>query len=220
MTSMSDFQALLSRSVSFHGHLCPGQVLGVRLAMVGGALLGYDLPLGPTDIKKVVVFVEVDRCAADAIAMAVGVKLGRRSLKFRDFGLMAATFINLPDGRAFRVMVKEDCRARAGRYVPSLPEGTERELHAYQVMPTSELFTVERVQVDLRPEDLPGVHSLKATCENCGAMIRNRREVVIEGRTLCRVCAGEAYFTRLGPAQEDLDALLGSPFQDEVKAHG
>lgn len=217
---MTDFQDLLRRSVAFHGHLCPGQVLGVRLAMLGGALLGYDLPLGKTDIKKVVVLVEIDRCAADAIAVAVGVKLGRRSLKFKDYGLMAATFVNLPDGRAFRLAVREDCRARAGRYAPGLPEGAERELQAYQVMPASELFTAARVQVELKPEDLPGVHSLKAVCESCGALIRHRREVLVQGRTLCRVCAGEAYFTSLGPIGLDLDKILLARPESEAKAHG
>jgi formylmethanofuran dehydrogenase subunit E len=217
---MSDFQELLGRSVAFHGHLCPGQVLGVRLAMLGGALLGYDLPLSQTDIKKVVVFVEVDQCAADAIAMAVGVKLGRRSLKFKDYGLMAATFVNLPDGRAFRLAVREDCRARAGRYAPGLPEGPEREVQAYQVMPASELFTAARVKVELRPEDLPGVHSLKAVCESCGALIRHHRQVLVQGRTLCRVCAGGAYFTPLGPVGLDLDRLIPARPESEAKAHG
>jgi formylmethanofuran dehydrogenase subunit E len=217
---MSDFQELLSRSVAYHGHLCPGQVLGVRLAMLGGALLGYDLPLGKIEIKKVVVFVEIDQCAADAIAVAVGVKLGRRSLKFKDYGLMAATFVNLPDGRAFRVAVREDCRARAGRYAPGLPEGAEREIQAYQVMPAAELFTAARVKVELRPEDLPGVHSLKAVCESCGALIRNRREVFSTGRTLCRVCAGDAYFTSLGPVGLDLNKILPARSESEAKARG
>ncbi len=191
---MKPFQELLARSAQAHGHLCPGQVLGVRMAMLGLALLGYKAPLNNSNIKKVIVFVEIDRCAADAIAITTGVKLGRRSLKFKDYGLMAATFVNLPDGRAFRVAVREDCRDKALQYVSGISNQHQREIEAYQRMTLSELFTVTAVKVNIPPEDLPGASLPKVRCAVCGTTIRHKREVEVKGRLLCRVCAGGAYF--------------------------
>ncbi|MFH1139118.1 MAG: FmdE family protein [Pseudomonadota bacterium] len=200
------FQELLGKSVAAHGHLCPGQVLGVRMGMLGLAMLGYSAPLGPKSIKKVLVFVEIDRCAADALASATGVKLGRRSLKFKDYGLMAATFYHLPDSRAIRIAVREDCREKAVLAAPHILEPHAREVEVYQALSASELFTAEEVVVNLAPEDLPGFSLDKTTCQDCGAVIRHRRFVEKDGRRLCKVCAGEAYFQRSRPIT-DLDAL-------------
>lgn len=200
------FEQLLAASVSAHGHLCPGQVLGVRMSMIGLALLGYEAPLDETNIKKVVAVVEIDRCATDAVSVTTGVKLGRRSLQFRDYGLMAATFVNLPDGRAFRVAAREDCRDKAAEMLPQIKDPHQREIQAYQLMPASDLFMAEAVTVDLKPEDLPGYHAGKVVCEKCGTMIRHRREVKKNGRVLCRVCAGGAYFKHIKPVF-GIDAL-------------
>jgi len=138
--------------------------------------------------------------------VAAGVRLGRRSLKFKDFGLMAATFVNLPDGRAYRVSVREECRAKAAELFGHILEQREREIEAYKALPADDLFRVETVEVDLRPEDLPGWHGPKAVCGQCGAMIRNRREIRSNGLVLCRVCAGGAYFTK-GPVLSGINAL-------------
>jgi formylmethanofuran dehydrogenase subunit E len=177
--------------------MCPGQVLGVRMGMLGLALLGFEAPLNDRDIKKVVVVVEIDRCAADALAAVTGVKLGRRSLKFMDYGLMAASFYNLKTGDAYRVSVDDACKQAALRLRPDMDDPAERETAAYSVMPASELFRVEKVAVHLQPEDLPGYRGDKAACDACGAVIRHCREVVVEGKTLCRACAGPAYFERV-----------------------
>lgn len=201
-----EFSQLLERSVKEHGHLCAGQVLGVRMAMLGLSLLGYDAPLDNINIKKVVVFVEIDRCAADAVATTTGVKLGRRSLKFKDYGLMAATFVNLPDGKAFRVAVREDCREKVGRYASSDLSKEQRELEAYQKMPLSDLFEANLVEAEIPPEDIPGASQFKVTCEQCGAVVRHKREIEVEGRLLCRVCVGGAYFKPLS-AVDNLDSF-------------
>ena len=110
---MLDFDTLLQGSAQAHGHLCPGQVVGVRMAMLGCDLIGLDEPSQMPQIKKIIVYVEIDRCAADAIAYVTGVKLGRRSLKFMDHGIMAATFVNLDSGRAVRIVSTEAARSQA-----------------------------------------------------------------------------------------------------------
>jgi formylmethanofuran dehydrogenase subunit E len=151
-----DFEDILAESAVTHGHMCPGQVLGVRMGMLGLALLGYDAPLDNRNIKKVVVVAEIDRCASDALVVATGVRLGRRSLKFYDYGLMAATFVNLPDGRAIRISINDDCKLKVANVVsPLLTDPVQRE-RSRRTRPcaATDLFLVERVQVDLKPEDL------------------------------------------------------------------
>ncbi|MEW6266697.1 MAG: FmdE family protein [Thermodesulfobacteriota bacterium] len=193
--------------------MCPGQVLGVRMGLLGLALLGYSAPLNERDIKKVIVFVEIDRCMADALATATGVKLGRRSLKFKDFGLMAATFLNLPDGRAYRLIGREDCRKRAAELAPFIIDRYQREVEVYQVLPASELFQVEAVTVEIKPEDLPGWQGEKIVCDVCGLTIRHGRVIQRDGRRLCLVCGGQGYFQRLHPVDglDNLDGLVKSP---------
>jgi formylmethanofuran dehydrogenase subunit E len=192
---MRSFEELLKTSVERHGHLCPGQVVGVRMAMLGCKLLGLDDPSSSQQIKKLLVYVEIDRCAADAVAHVTGVKLGRRSLKYKDYGIMAATFVNLETGKAYRVLSTEESRDLASHYAPEISGRREQQLVAYQRMPDSALFRVQEVRVPIHDEDLPGPTRYKATCSRCGQMVRDRREVESNGETLCRLCAGGAYFS-------------------------
>jgi formylmethanofuran dehydrogenase subunit E len=191
---MKSFEDLLMSSAEVHGHLCPGQAIGVRMAMLGCRLLGFHEPTRPDQIKKLIVYVEMDRCAADAVAHVTGVKLGRRSLKFADYGIMAATFLNLETGHAFRVLSTEESRDLATFYAPDIPGKADQQLMAYCRMPDSVLFRVQEVVVALSDADLPGPTRHKAVCNRCGQVIRDRREVMIDGLPWCRPCAQGAYF--------------------------
>ena len=91
---METLEELLPKAEAAHGHMCPGQILGVRMALLGLRSLGIGDPLG-ADRKRLVTFVEIDRCATDAIGLVTGCRLGKRTLKFRDWGKMAATFVDL-----------------------------------------------------------------------------------------------------------------------------
>jgi len=192
---MESFETLLHGSSQAHGHMCPGQVVGVRMAMLGCRLIGLDDPASPGQIKKLIVFVEMDRCAADAVAHVTGVKLGRRSLKFVDYGIMAASFVNLETGKAFRVLSTEESRSLVEAYAPDVENDSERQLIAYQRMPDSVLFRVQRVRVALANCDLPGPSRQKAVCSRCGQVIRDGREVVEHGQILCKPCTEGCYFS-------------------------
>jgi len=192
---MAPFEELLAGSAAAHGHLCPGQVVGVRMAMLGCRLIELDEPTRRDQIKKLIVYVELDRCAGDAVAHVTGVKLGRRSLKFMDYGIMAATFVNLETGSAFRVLSTEEARSLAAAYAPEAAGKAERQLAAYKRMPDSVLFRVQQVRVALSDFDMPGPTRCKATCQQCGQVVRDGRELVKDGKRLCRPCAGEAYFS-------------------------
>ena len=105
MADAEQLEAYLAAAAEAHGHLCAGQVLGVRLAMLGLQKLGIEDPRGK-DRKRLVTFVEIDRCATDAVGLVTGCRLGKRALKFRDWGKMAATFVDLSTGKAVRIAAK------------------------------------------------------------------------------------------------------------------
>jgi formylmethanofuran dehydrogenase subunit E len=191
---MKPFRELLASSAAAHGHLCPGQVVGVRMALLGCRLIGLEDPCRHDQIKKLIVYVEMDRCTADAVAHVTGVKLGRRSLKFVDYGIMAATFVNLETSKAFRMISTEEARTLAPFYAPSFAGKYQQQLEAYQRMPDSVLFRVQKVQVAVNEFDLPGPTRRKVCCNRCGQVVRDCREVVLDGLTLCKPCANGPYF--------------------------
>jgi len=188
------FEDILSASVKNHGHFCPGQVVGVRMAMLGCRLIGLDNPRQDNQIKKLIVYVEMDRCAADAVAYVTGAKLGRRSLKYVDYGIMAATFLNLETNQAYRIISTEESRDLVHKYAPEFNDKTTQEIEAYKRMPESILFRIQKVHVAISEFDLPGPTRKKVTCAGCGQVVRDNREVQINGKPYCRPCAHGAYF--------------------------
>jgi formylmethanofuran dehydrogenase subunit E len=192
MKSLAEYLDLAAQS---HGHMCPGQVLGVRMAIRGLAELGFDDPAKFR--KRLMTFVEIDRCATDAVSLVTGCRLGRRSLKFVDYGKVAATFVDLETQRAVRILARDDSRAKAKSMFPEIAEESKRQLEAYKVMDEAELFVVENVKVKLAPEDLPGRPRSRVACDECGEGINDGRERRVNGRVLCRSCAGENYYRQV-----------------------
>ena len=195
MLSLDDY---LREAEQAHGHLCAGQVLGVRMAMLGLEKLGIGDPRGK-DRKRLVTFVEIDRCATDAIAVVTGCRLGKRALKFRDWGKMAATFVDLGikdvrEGKAIRIAAKESSKALARAMHPEIESKNQQQMLAYREMPEDDLFTTQWVKVDLAAEEFPGYKGERTVCADCGEGINFRREVVRDGRVLCRACSGERYY--------------------------
>jgi len=192
--SLQDFNTLLEGSAKAHGHLCSGQVIGVRMAMLGCRLIGLDEPSTLPQIKKIIVYVEIDRCATDAISYVTGVKLGRRSLKFIDNGIMAATFVNLETGKAFRIVSTETARDRALEMMPHIENQRQAQLEAYKIMDDSDLFTVTPVKVNVPASDMPGPTRFKSVCAQCGIVVRDKKEVFKNNQILCRPCALGTYY--------------------------
>ena len=185
---MESLDELLKMAEVAHGHLCAGQVLGVRLAMLGLQKLDIHDPRGK-DRKRLVTFVEIDRCATDAIGVVTGCRLGKRALKFRDWGKMAATFVDLTSGRALRIAATESSKARARELYPEIENKNQQQMRAYREMPDSDLFTEQWVEVDLHAREFPGHKSGRIVCDECGEGINYDRFVQREGRTLCLSCA-------------------------------
>jgi formylmethanofuran dehydrogenase subunit E len=193
-----DFEELLDESVRIHGHLCSGQVLGVRMSLLGLREAGISDPKG-WDRKSIIVFVEMDRCATDAVQSVTGCSLGKRTMKFLDYGKMAATFVNLRSGKAVRVLAREDSRSIAQGLFPALQDKYAAQLEAYKIMDDEELFDVMDVQVDLRPEDMPGRPLRRVQCDSCGEHVQDGREVRQDGKVLCVPCSGGGYYGTAGP---------------------
>ncbi|MBZ5656566.1 MAG: TraR/DksA C4-type zinc finger protein [Acidobacteriia bacterium] len=179
-----------------HGHLCAGQVLGVRMAMLGLQKLGIEDPRGK-DRKRLVTFVEIDRCATDAIGVVTGCRLGKRALKFRDWGKMAATFVDVSTGKAIRIAAKESSKKLAREMHPELESKNQQQMLAYREMPEDDLFASQWVKVELPAEEFPGYKGERIVCAECGEGINFRREVQRDGRLVCRACAGERYYESL-----------------------
>lgn len=188
-----DFSRLLDESVKVHGHLCAGQVLGVRMSMLGLREIGIEDPKGK-DRKSLMVFVEMDRCATDAVQSVTGCSLGKRSMKFMDYGKMAATFLNLKTGRARRVIAREDSREKAKERFPEVADKYAGQLEAYKIMPDEGLFNVMEVTVTVAPQDMPGRALRRVQCDSCREHVQDMREVYKDGKVLCVSCAQGGYY--------------------------
>jgi formylmethanofuran dehydrogenase subunit E len=193
LSSDINFERLLHESVQIHGHLCPGQVLGVKMSMLGLREARIEDPKGK-DRKNIIVFVEMDRCATDAVQSVTGCSLGHRTIKFMDYGKMAATYVNLKTGKAVRVIAKEESRQKAKEYFPEIENKYKAQLEAYKIMSDHDLFDVMEVQVEIKAEDMPGKPLKRVQCEHCGEYVQDLREVNIDGKVLCKPCAGGGYY--------------------------
>jgi len=193
LKSLPEYEQLAEQA---HGHLCAGQILGLRMALYGMHLLSLDDPAG-ADRKRLVTFVEIDRCATDAIPVVTGCRLGKRALKFRDFGKVAATFCDLREDRAVRITARESARDRARELFPAIESRNQQQMRAYRDMPDDQLFQIQWVRVALSPEDVPGYKGPRVICAQCHEAVSFKREVRRDGVALCRACAGERYYTPL-----------------------
>ncbi|MBV9885067.1 MAG: TraR/DksA C4-type zinc finger protein [Acidobacteria bacterium] len=191
---MKTLEEYLQLAAVAHGHLCAGQVLGVRLAMMGLRELGIIDPIA--ERKRIVTYVEIDRCMTDAIALVANCRLGKRALKFRDWGKVAATFVDLQTGRAIRIAARESSKEIARDMFPEMTKDAGQQ-KAYAELSGDVLFDKKWVRVEVKPEDLPGYKGPRVVCAECGEGINFGREVLQDGRTLCRACAGETYYSEL-----------------------
>ncbi len=197
----NEFEELLAESASVHGHVCPGQVLGVRMAMRGCQELGIESP--KEEAKRVIVYVEIDRCATDAIQTVTGCKLGKRTMKYVDYGKQAATFVDLLTGNAVRLAVREDVRDKAVLYHGRGQTKYSAEVAVYKVLSDEELFNIERVLVPIPAEDMPGPPQRRVICGQCGEGVNDGRDVLLAGKILCRSCAYGGYYQRYDALVEE-----------------
>lgn len=189
-------EAALGESARHHRHgVCPRQVLGARMGLYVGELLELRLP--QTD-KRLLTIVETDGCFVDGLAAATGCRLGSRTLRLEDHGKVAATFVDTMTGRAWRLVPATGIRERALAIAPGAPTRREAQLVAYRVIPASELFTVQRVELTTPLDALLSTPAALTRCGSCGEEIINGRERRRGDAIVCRACAGLSYYRTLG----------------------
>lgn len=181
---MNYFEADLEKAHDFHGHICSGIVLGVRMARIGLNCLEIE---DPSQNRDFIVYVEADRCIADAVHSVTGCSLGKRRLKWMDYGKMAASFIDMNSHKGVRVVVNGQHNAPENGDIVSF----------WRSISDEELFRVEPVRVTLKQEDLPGKPLSRTRCVSCGEKIMDGRELVLDGNILCKACVGGAYYEKL-----------------------
>lgn len=185
---------LLAECERLHSHICAGQVLGVRMALLGCRLSDVPDPRG-VDRKNLIVWVEIDRCMTDAVSAVTGVRLGKRSLKYFDYGKVAATFFNVETQEAWRIVALEEARELADTRYPFIASKKERQLRAYREASDSELFKTEYVTVSYSEKDAPGRPRSRVICAQCKEGINDGRELsAVNGKTLCKPCASGGYY--------------------------
>ena len=199
---MKPIEELLCQTAALHHHLCPRQVLGVRMGLCGASPLSLTVPR--TD-KRLVVFVETDGCGANGVSVATGCWVGRRTLRLFDFGKLAATFVDTHTGQAVRVAPQPGIREVARRYAPEARNRWAAQHEGYRLMPTAELLSTQSVTLTVDLDALISRPGVRKACEVCAEEIMNEREVIYEGTVLCRACAGAAYYR---PAPNDAPAYL------------
>ena len=182
---------LLKQSSARHSHLCPRQVLGVRMGLAGLKALDIEAPINK---QTGLVIVETDGCFADGIQVATGAAVGHRTLRVHDLGKIAATIVNIQTGQAIRFLPQPDVRERAALYAPDLKSRYYIQLHGYQSMPEGELFRHQKVILQPSLAEIISKPNVRVKCSNCGEEIINERQVKLGSTVLCRACANLGYY--------------------------
>jgi formylmethanofuran dehydrogenase subunit E len=196
---MNDLHTLLTTSAARHSHLCPRQVLGVRVGLAGIQALELEVP---REDKRLLVIVETDGCFADGVEVATLATVGHRTLRIEDYGKIAATFVDASNGQAVRIAPRLNVRQQVWKYAQGEDRHYFAQLLAYQVMPEEELLSIQSVRLATPVEEIISHAGARARCDICGEDIINEREIQRNGMTLCHACAGQAYYVPTPKAQE------------------
>jgi formylmethanofuran dehydrogenase subunit E len=190
-SAMVKLDTCIDQLSAMHQHLCPKQVLGVRVGLYAAKLLGLDLPQND---KRVFAFIETDGCFTDGVSVSTGCWVGHRTLRIMDYGKVAATFVDTVTAQALRISPHPHSRRRALDYAPGVGDRWRAQLAAYQAMPTEELLAAHPVTLTISLAAILSQHGLRVVCARCGEDIVNQREVRREGIVLCLSCAGDRYY--------------------------
>ncbi len=189
---MHDISALIAQLEALHNHVCPRQILGIRMGILAAEMLDLDLP---QKNKRLYAFVETDGCFADGVMVATGCSLGHRTMHLMDYGKVAATFVDTKTGRAVRIAPNALSRERAAALMPDAKSRWHAQLEAYQTMPCEDLLQAREVALTVSLEALISRPGVRVTCSHCGEEILNEREMIVAGEVVCQSCAGNSYWS-------------------------
>jgi tRNA-Thr(GGU) m(6)t(6)A37 methyltransferase TsaA len=171
----------LAEAVKFHGHLCPGLVIGLRASKLAMERLGAKR----AEDEEMIAIVENDSCSADGVQWVTGCTFGKGNFFFRDYGKQVFTLALRPTGRAVRVAIKRRDR-RSGE-----PPVEDREARTRWLLsaPADDIFDIRDTVVSL-PEEARIRSAI--VCANCGEEAMESRTVKRGERVLCIPCAKES----------------------------
>ena len=172
----------LAKAVEFHGHLCPGLVIGYLAAKVGLDHLGANR----SQDEELIAIVENDSCAIDAVQVLTGCTAGKANLILRDYGKMVFTFAVRPTGHAVRVSLKYPETSDIEQAAEGSQEHRDREIKYMLQQPPSELFSIRQENIAL--PDTAQIHQ-SVICQRCGEMVMETRTRSVSESTLCVPCA-------------------------------
>lgn len=195
----TNFAHLLQASSEHHQHVCPRQVIGVRMGLYAGQLLGLEVP--QADEKRLFTFIETDGCTLDGVVASTGCAVGRRTMHIFDFGKIAATFVDRETEQAVRIFPNPEARTLCSAYAPQAADRWHAYVYAYQKMPIEKLIIVQPVQLTVSMQAIISHKGARAVCDRCGEEVFNDREIILDGRVLCRACAGQSYYVAIQPPQ-------------------
>ena len=182
---------MLAQTSALHKHLCPRQVLGVRIGLYATEILSLELPQKD---KRLLAFVETDGCFADGVSAATGCTMGHRTMRLVDYGKVAVTFVDTHDGRAVRLSPAPEARLRAVAAAPAAANRWQAQLEAYQTLQDEDLLSLREVRLNLDLDAIVGKPGMRVNCSACGEEILNQRGLERDGQTICQSCAGESYW--------------------------
>lgn len=158
----------------FHGHECPGLMMGYKAALYAIELLGVEF----SGDEDVVCISENDACSVDAIQVMLGCTAGKGNLLFHLRGKQAYSFYDRKNGRSVRIVLK------------NRPEGRDKKevLEKMSAMEPKDMFEVKKTVIEL-PEEARIFKSI--VCENCGEAASENMIRLKNGKMLCLDCAGE-----------------------------
>jgi formylmethanofuran dehydrogenase subunit E len=186
-----DLEALLHKSSISHTHLCPRQILGVRIGLAGLKGLGFSEPPAK---KQLLVISETDGCFVDGVIAATNCTVGHRTLRVEDYGKVAATFVHIQTGCAIRIVPRLNVRERAFTFVQGEARHYFAQLRAYQIMPDEELLSLQEVALHIPVEEIRSKPGVRVNCCACGEEVINGREVLRGGEVFCRPCVVGRYY--------------------------
>lgn len=194
---VQDLEDEINAASGFHGKLCAGIVIGVRMAVLGLKMIEITDPKWK-DRKDLLIFAENKRCPIDALQSVTGCKISSGSLRIYDYGKMAASFLNIKTGKAVRIICQDPARDNVNTYAPNAKlDKQKREIYAYKIMPENELFYVSNVKITLSPSEMPGKTRNRVVCPSCNETISSNKGVIVNEKILCTPCAGSCYYEKL-----------------------
>ena len=198
--SMNRYPPAFRDAIRFHGHVCPGLIIGYRVTKVAQSAFRVER----SEDEELVAIIENDACSVDAIQVLLGCTLGKGNLIYRDYGKQVYTIISRESNRAIRIALRSTVLGRpsetealfqkaqkneaSAEELRALGDFREKRMEELLQMDEETLFKIEDVQIDV-PEKARIFKSVE--CRYCGEKVMEPRARIRDGKIACIPCSEE-----------------------------